>query len=597
MATDVKVVVRPRTAAGAIDSLLRRMIPRIGRTIVLAVQRLGARRLERWPALGRFLVAWMRWTQARSDVFPNWAPIVDEGASLWRSARATPAATAPRVLMASAVGAHATMSTLESGLAAALTLRGATVDVLLCDETLPACIDCSVLMGASHFVNKGPAQLCRDCRRPTEHAYAQLGLTIHRLGECLEPSDKAEARRLAECVPEGDIESFRLDGMAIGQHAMAAAIRFFAVGSLDGERLGAPVLRRYFEAALLTAFAMRRLLSRVQFTTVVATHGIYVPWGVITEGARKHGVHVVNWCAAYRKGRFVFSHDVTYHHELITEPVEHWDGKALSSNEETELTELLAARRHGRGDWKTVHRSDDLDARAVIAKLGLDPTKPIVGLLTNVIWDAQVHYPNRAFKSMLDWLVRTCEYIGQRPDLQLLIRVHPSEVTGNPQTRQSVVTELQRRMPSLPGNIAIVPPESGASTYALMSECNAVAIYATVTGIELTTLGIPVIVAGEAWIRNKGIAREASNEDEYFSLLDQLPLASGMRAEEVERARRYAYHFFFRRLIALPFAQQRDGQHAYRLTLETLDDLLPGRSRSLDVVCDGVLHRAPFILA
>ncbi len=47
------------------------------------------------------------------------------------------------------------------------------------------------------------------------------------------------------------------------------------------------------------------------------------------------------------------------------------------------------------------------------------------------------------------------------------------------------------------------------STYALMSLCNSAIIYGTKMGVELTSVGLPVIVAGEAWIRNKGLTHDA----------------------------------------------------------------------------------------
>ena len=69
----------------------------------------------------------------------------------------------------------------------------------------------------------------------------------------------------------------------------------------------------------------------------------------------------------------------------------------------------------------------------------------MIGLLTNVSWDAQLHYPANAFPSMLEWLVQTCEYFATRPDLQLLIRVHPAEISGFPVSRQPILSELRKR--------------------------------------------------------------------------------------------------------------------------------------------------------
>jgi hypothetical protein len=134
------------------------------------------------------------------------------------------------------------------------------------------------------------------------------------------------------------------------------------------------------------------------------------------------------------------------------------------------------------------------------------------------------------------------------------------------------------------------------STYGLMSLCNAVIIYNTKTGVELTSVGQPVIVAGEAWIRNKGITLDASNPDEYRRILDRLPFAGGLGAGQLARARRYAYHFFFNRMIPLPFVEPKAGYPIFKLKLEKLEQLLPGVSPGLDTICDGILGRGPFVL-
>jgi hypothetical protein len=383
----------------------------------------------------------------------------------------------------------------------------------------------------------------------------------------------------------------------VGEHAHAGALRFFATGSLEQEPHGDAVLRRYLEAAILTAAASRRLLQTLRFSSAVFTHGIYVPWGILGEAARREQVHVCTWNVAYRKRRFIFSHDDTYHHTLMNEPREHWEQSELSPARERELMKYLASRREGLFDWIVFHRPSTDDARELASRVGIDPARPVVGLLTNVSWDAQLHYPANAFPNMLAWLVQTCEYFATRPDLQLLIRVHPAEISGFPPSRQPILRELTARIPTLPSNIIVVPPESPLSTYGLMGLCNAAIIYGTKMGVELTSVGLPVVVAGEAWIRNKGITHDASTPEEYFRILGQLPFAERLSTPLLVRARRYAYHFFFNRMIPLPFVEPNAGYPLFRLKLERLQQLLPGESAGLDTICAGVLARAPFVMA
>ena len=554
--------------------------------------------IRRLPALWRAIRLARRWYHARRGAYPDWQSLLSADLALWESAK-NAAHGGPRVLMATTIGSYAHAVTLESAMAAALTFRGAEVHALLCDGVMTACAECeaSLYPDVARFVARGPSRdLCRDCTWPAERVYAQLGLKVHRYSDWLTSEDRAQARQTTRALPIGGIRGFVSDGLAIGEHAYAGTLRFFATSSLDAESEAEPVLRRYLEAALLTASASRRLMRAVGFSSAVFTHGIYVPWGVIGEVARREGVPVSTWNVAYRKRRFIFSHDDTYHHTLMTEPKEHWEHRELSASQDRDLTNYLVSRREGLFDWIVFHRARHQDAQEIAGRIGLDPSKPTIGLLTNVTWDAQLHYPANAFPNIVEWLVKTCEYFASRQDLQLLVRVHPAEISGFPPSRQPILEELRKRIPTLAPNIVVVPPDSDLSTYALMSLCNSAIIYGTKMGVELTSVGLPIVVAGEAWIRNKGLTHDASSPEEYFRILKGLPFPERLGAEQHGRARRYAYHFFFNRMIPLPFIDPKAGYPIYRLKLDRLRDLLPGTSSGLDTICEGILRRQPFVL-
>ena len=431
---------------------------------------------------------------------------------------------------------------------------------------------------------------------PARRVYERLGVRVHRLSALVTDGQRQTAAAVARSVPLAEIPDYRHDGLAIGEHAYAGALRFFASGSLDDEPRAEAVFRRYLQAALVTMFATRRLAREQGFTCAVFTHGIYIPWGVMGEVCRQEGVRIANWNVAYRKRRFIFSHGDTYHHTLMSEPQAAWETLDLGPAREQTLMNYLASRREGMFDWIVFHRpAARAEPRELASALGLDPSRPIIGLLTNVSWDAQLHYRANAFPDMLDWMTHTCEYFATRPDLQLLIRVHPAELNGFPPSRQPVLAEIARRLPALAPNITVVPPESRMSTYGLMSLCNAVIIYGTKMGVELTSVGLQVIVAGEAWVRNKGLTRDASTPEEYFRLLDGLPFEERLDETLLRRARKYAYHFFFRRMIPLNFVQPRAGYPIFVLKLDKIERLLPGATPGLDVICDGILTGTPFI--
>lgn len=528
---------------------------------------------------------------------PDWAGILAPESKEWEQAVAA-AKGGTKVLVATSVGSHLAGTSLESALAAALTLRGAEVEVLLCDSALPACLAADVTWypDQRQFTRHGPSQdLCHGCFDSGARVFRELGLLVRRYSTYLSAEDRELAARLASEVPAAEIPQYTLDGLSVGEHALAGALRFYARATLEAEPESEAVLRRYLHAALLTTLATRALLRQVHYDVAVFHHGIYVPQGLIGECCRQAGVRVVNWNPAYRKQCFIFSHGETYHHTLMTEPTESWENLPWSPRLEGGLLQYLESRWKGTQDWIWFHDRPNEDIERIGQEIGVDFSRPSVGLLTNVMWDAQLHYPANAFPNMLEWVLSTIEWFARRPDLQLIIRAHPAELRGSLVSRQPIVAEIRRRFPALPPNVFVIGPESQVSTYAVMARCNAVLIYGTKTGVELASIGIPVIVAGEAWIRNKGLTLDAASTAHYFSLLERLPFPAAMTETQVQRARRYAYHFFFRRMIPLEFMEPMKADVPYRVALRSFRELEPGVSRGLDVICEGILENLPFI--
>lgn len=537
--------------------------------------------------------------QARAKVenLPDWEALLDSNRTLWERAKEK-AAKGPQVLVATGVGGFSALSLVESVLAVALTLRGAQVHTLLCDHVLPACLRAE----KPEIPDPGTLEryelsqfLCHGCFSTGQYLYEPLGLTSHVFSALLTDGEKRSAKQLADQTPYPEIASYRLQNWAVGEHAYAGALRYFASGNLDDEPHGEVLVRRYFEGALLTAFVMNRLLRTHKFTAASFNHGLYSPQGVIGEVCRNAGVRVSNWNVAYRKRCFIFSHEDTYHHTLLAEPVDAWEHLPWTEAMEQDIVAYLKSRWSGTRDWIWFHEKPEEEIEQFAREVGLDLSKPMIGMLTNVMWDAQLHYRANAFPNMLTWALQTIEYFARRPDLQLLIRVHPAEIRGTMPSRQPILAEIHKVHPQLPPNVFVIAPESPVSTYAAMMQCNAVIIYGTKTGVELTSIGIPVIVGGEAWIRNKGLTLDASSPEDYFRILDRLPLERKPDPRLLTRARKYAYHFFFRRMIPLPFMEPVPQWPPYRVAITRLDDLLPGVHPGLDVICNGILSGAPFV--
>ena len=539
----------------------------------------------------------------RSGLFPDWRAILQQDwprfAAMRDAARAD--ANAPRVLLATSVGMHAASSIFDSYLGVVLTARGARCDVALCDAVLPACLgaDFTWYPHVGQFARHGSRDdLCTACLAPAERLFGAegLGLKVYRYGELLSEADRRRARALARNTPPGAVGGLMLDGLPVGEAALSGALRFFARGELEGGEAQDAVLKRYLEASCLALFAMRKLIAQERYDVVIGHHGIYVPQALVAAASHEAGVRFVAWNPAYRTGCFIFSHDETYHRAMLTEPVSAWEDLRLDEAKRTRLVRYLSDREKGTQDWIAFHPAAAQDSGDIITKIGLNPAKPVVTLLTSVVWDAQLHYRQRAFKNQIDWVLKTIAHFARRDDLQLAIRVHPAEVTGSLPSRQPIADEIEAAFPTLPKTIALIKPGEEISTYALAEASDAVIIYATKTGIELAARGIPVIVAGESWLRGKEIGFDCDDAEAYERQLASLPFGKRLNAKCAARAQAYAYHFFFRRMISLPGLRAASIQGSpYEIEPQNLDGFAPGANAALDCVCRGLLNGSPFM--
>jgi hypothetical protein len=178
------------------------------------------------------------------------------------------------------------------------------------------------------------------------------------------------------------------------------------------------------------------------------------------------------------------------------------------------------------------------------AKLGLDE-RPVVLLATNVLGDSLTLGRQVFSRSMAEWISRTVQYFIGRPDVQLVIRVHPGEVLTHGQSMVDVVHEV---LPSLPENIRLIEPKDEINTYDLMEVADIGLVYTTTVGLEMSMMGVPVVVAGKTHYRDRGFTQDPDSWVAYFKLLGSMlnePNEYRLSKEQIQFAWQYAYRFFF----------------------------------------------------
>jgi hypothetical protein len=501
-----------------------------------------------------------------------------------------------KILIATGTGGHLTFSHFDAVLGVALTRYGANVEFLLCDKVLPACaMATSAEMEEKKFSSNGPKSFCESCLHAGKFALDEIDLFINYYSDYISTQEKEEISNFAECVSYEDMKIYESEGIKIGEHAVAGALRYYSVGNIDNEKTREKILKRYFLAALIVKKICSNMFDSKKFDVVVLHHGIYVPQGIILQVAKKYNIKVVTYTVAYKKKAFIFSHDESYERTMMDEPVDLWQNIKWNKKIEKRIIEYLNSRRHGHNDWTYYFKNPNFNVKEKLINLGVNVNKPIVTIVTNIIWDAQLIYPNNIFKNMMEWLFETLKFF-EKKDIQIVVRSHPGEINSNRVTKQQVKKEILKKYDKIPKNFYLIGPEDSLSTYGLADYSNAVIIYATKLGMEFSPFGTNIICGGESYVKNKGFTFDSKSKQEYFSHLEKLPFKESLTEDQILLAKKYAYHFFFRRSIEIPsLFHTPELWPNFNLKYDFYNKLINQEDKGLEKVCKSIIKGTPLI--
>ena len=99
------------------------------------------------------------------------------------------------------------------------------------------------------------------------------------------------------------------------------------------------------------------------------------------------------------------------------------------------------------------------------------------------------------YESQIAWVNDVIDWVKSRPDVQLIIKVHPN--LGGNRYIGKAANELQAyegmRL-QLPPNVRIVTPEQQLSAYELAEEADIGLTFGSIMGLEMAMLGKPVVL-------------------------------------------------------------------------------------------------------
>lgn len=298
-------------------------------------------------------------------------------------------------------------------------------------------------------------------------------------------------------------------------------------------------------------FAAQAALEWIQLNrpdVLLVPNGLILEMGIVFRVARHLGIPAVTYEFNDQREQIWLAQNSSIMQQDTDYLVEARCGLPMTEAMFERVADLENARRGARvwGKskrlWQYVSSQGAQETRSM---LGLDD-RPVVMLAANVLGDSLTLGRDIFASSMTEWITKTVRYFAKRPEVQLVIRVHPGE-TLVPKAK-SMGQVVREALPELPDHIHVIGAADKINTYDLIEIADLGLAYTTTVGLETAMNSRPVISCGQTHYRGRGFTLDPNSWDEYYTTLKQvLGDLPGHRLDEMqtEFAWNYAYRFFF----------------------------------------------------
>lgn len=168
----------------------------------------------------------------------------------------------------------------------------------------------------------------------------------------------------------------------------------------------------------------------------------------------------------------------------------------------------------------------------------VDKNKKFVFVMAHIFSDANHYDGQLLFRDYFSWFSATLEYINTHDieGVNWFLKKHPS---AKEFLEEGLVEKLIAKYPRL--KINILPDDF--NTVSIFSIADSIVTARGSIAIEAACMGIPTVLAGEAYYSGFGFTIEPTSKDEYYGLLDNISTLKKLNKDEIAMAKKVLYQY------------------------------------------------------
>lgn len=395
--------------------------------------------------------------------------------------------------------------------------------------------------------------VCKKCQENKNVLVNEFGFNEKKLSQYVTSEERAEIdQKLKDLTRENFLE-FKFNGLKIARLAMYELLLEYKKIQLNFTNNEWQRLMKSTRAAMRVAVAAKRIFEIEKPQSILVYNSLYSANSVFCRTAEKMGITVhflhagtnlANQLGSIMLGRTFTWQNLKYvtsqwpNYQNVAAPLEHLQlvhnhFRALLKAENifvysealSNIGVDLRSKIGVRADQKLIVACmSSYDERFAVEKVeAFDSTYKLI------------------FPMQVDWMKELINWISNKEDCFLLIRVHPREF---PNRRDSVLSEhakmLQELFSKLPANVKVNWPTDKISIYDLVKEADLFLNAWSSVGKEMALFGVPTVVYSPDLLlypANLNLVGDKSVAD-YFEKIEEA-LKEGWNFEHIRQAYRW----------------------------------------------------------
>ncbi len=396
------------------------------------------------------------------------------------------------------------------------------------------------------------AAICAKCVSNHQLLTASFGFSGPSLRQSLTQNDLAEIDRIVDGADRNSVQTLEVDGLPVGRIAVYQIVlryKRFDLAFSDAE------WDEYLIELRNTLFALKataNIIADCRPDRLIVYNGLYSVNRAASLVAEAKGIPAYFLHAganlSNRLQTMILGRGTTI--DWIDETLRQWPrfmDMPCTQAEISLVTDHFKELLSGRNIFVYSSRKQDgvFDLRA---RFGIGhEQKIIVATMSSydeemavAVTGAQPPRPPAIFPDQIDWIRAVVAYVGERPDLFLIIRVHPREFPNRRERRKSRHAEmLETELIDLPVNAAVNWPDDNISLYDLAGQTDVFLNAWSSAGKEMAMLGIPVVIYSRDLPQYPAdVNYIGQDQRSYFAAIDRA-LRDGWSFETARRAYRW----------------------------------------------------------